>query len=508
MSRHIARVSGTTDAVYRPVDAVPLPAKVRIPPTPPIHLVRARLENMLTAKPVTAVTAPAGYGKTALVAGWAHGTPADTVAWLTLDDADNDPAVFWNYLLRALRRISPPGGLDIPPLRWVGPVGRALLRRVSASLAVLSEPVTLVLDRAEAVGNPAIAADLDLLLRESAPGLRLVVVGREARLLPLHGYRLADELAEVGTDALALTRAEAADLVRAHQVPLSPADIAAMHERTEGWVTAVCMHAVTIRSGAGGYFGYPHPVAEEAIADYLRAEVLDPQPEPVRDLLLRTSIVDDVGDGLADHLTGRDDGCLTMRHLAAANAFVRPSGESRFRYHGLFREVLRDTLAASPPDLVRGLHARAAHWYAGRRRFPEALGHAIRIGDWAFATRTALRQLGVAWLITAPEAEPCRALLADLPSGERGTAARLLRATLALARYDLDAAASAMSALADRLTSAGAPVRLGAATVSIVLGRYTGDLGAVEAGVADMDPLWNRIPATMGPSRRRPARSC
>jgi LuxR family maltose regulon positive regulatory protein len=257
------------------------------------------------------------------------------------------------------------------------------------------------------------------------------------------------------------------------------------------------MHLVTIRSGANGFFGYPHPVARQAIVDYLRTEVLDPYPERIRDLLLRTSIVDEFDDGLADHLTGRDDGCLTMRRLAAANTFVHQPDESRFRYHGLFREVLRDTLAASDPHLVRGLHARAARWYAERRRFPEALGHAIRIGDWAFVTRTALRQLGVAWLITAPEAEPCRVLLAGLPASERGPAARLLRAALALARYDLDATASAMSALADRITSAGTPVRLGAATVSMVLGRYTGDLAAVETGVAQMEPAWDRIPTAM-----------
>jgi LuxR family maltose regulon positive regulatory protein len=495
MTHDVARAATTTGAVDRPAGAAPLPAKLRVPAVPAIHLVRTRLESKLTAKPVTAVTGPAGYGKTTLVAGWARGTPApDTVAWVTLDDADNDPAVFWNDVLTALRRTAPRGGPHIP----IGPVGRPLLRRVAAGLAVLPGPVTLVLDRAESVANPAIAADLGLLMRESAPGLRLVIVGREARLLPLHGYRLADELAEIDADALALAPAETEKLLRAYQISLTPGDITSMHERTEGWITAVCMHAVTIRSGAGGFSGYPHPVAQEAIADYLRAEVLDPYPEPVRDVLLRTSIVDDVDDGLAEHLTGHDGGALTMRRLAAANAFVHRSGGSGFRYHSLFREVLHDTLAGSHPDLERGLHARAARWYAERRRLPEALRHAIRTGDRAFVTRTALRQVGVAWLITAPEAEPCRALLAGLPSGERGSAARLLRAALALARHDLDAAASGLAGLADRLPSAGIPVRLGAATVSVVLGRYTGDLAAVEAGVAQLDPLWDRIPAAMG----------
>jgi LuxR family maltose regulon positive regulatory protein len=375
-----------------------------------------------------------------------------------------------------------------------------MLARLATSLAEQPTPVVLVLDRAEVIDDRAIAADLDLLLQYSSPGLRLVVVGRSARLVPLYRYRLTGELAEIGADDLALTLHETAEVLRAHAVRLSDEDCAALYESTEGWMTAVCLQALAIQSGGGG--GYPHPAAGQAVIEFLRREILDAQPGRVRDMLLRTSIVGEVEPDLADRLTGRYDARATLDELVRVNAFVQKLDDARFRYHNQFREMLGDEVTTRHPDLMRRLHGQAARWYAERQAYPRALDHAVRIGDWEYAAEVAVSHLGAAWLLTAPEAEPCRALLDDLPPDQPGPAASLLRAVLALARYDTGVAREAAAAAAAMNGHANA-VRLGIATVRAVLGRLTGDPDTAEAAAAEVDALWSQLPDGQAPDAAR-----
>src|SRR5439155_18042171 len=135
---------------------------------------------------------------------------------------------------------------------------------------------------------------------------------------------------------------------------------------TEGWMTGVCLHALALQSGGNGASGYPHPAGHQAVTEFLRTEVLDTLPVRVRDLLLRTSIIDEIHPDLADRLTGRGDARAILDDLVRVNAFVRPLEDSWFRCRRPFREVLNDELHARHPQLAWRLHGQAARWYAER----------------------------------------------------------------------------------------------------------------------------------------------
>jgi LuxR family maltose regulon positive regulatory protein len=476
-----------------------LSAKLTIPPPPRVNVVRHGLLDKLTAAShaqLTAITGPAGSGKTKLISQWARaGMARGPVVWLTLDDDDNSPEVFWSYVLHALRRSVPRIDLDSQAPTQANASYRSVLARLATSLSVQPTPVVLVLDRAESVTNQDIAADLDLLLRWT-PALRLIVVGRGAGLIPLHRYRLAGELAEIDKDDLALTLEETAEILQAYAVRCTDDEVVSLFRTTEGWMTAVCLHALALHAGRNGPTAFPHPAGHQAVAEFLRTEVLAVQPPRVRDMLLRTSIVKKIHPDLADRLTGRHDARGALDELVRANTFVVPLDDSQFRYQKQFRDMLNDELTVRHPDLVRRLHSQAARWCTERGLLPEALHHAIRIGDWDLASNVAINSLGTAWLLTASDAESCRSVLADLPHDRPGPAAELLRAILALAQYDTATATSAVNRAAasvDELDGRRIALRLGISTIQVVLSRLSGDLEAIEAAAATMDTLWPRL---------------
>jgi len=288
-----------------------LSAKLSIPPVPPAYLSRNRLFELLTGatkRGVTAIHGPAGSGKTALTAGWVRaGQAPGPVAWLTLDGEDNAPGMFWTYILHALRRNASRLAPDVPAPTRPDLVDRSTLTRLATALAERAQPIVLVLDGAEQISNRSIAADLDMLVRYSTPGLRLIVVGRSARLIPLQRYQLSGELTEIDADDLALTREEAVKILRSYPANLTDDGIAHLHDSTGGWMTGVCLHALALEPGGGEPVRRPSAAGNHAIAEFLRTEVLDPQPSRVRDLLVRTSIAETVHPDLADWLTGRLD---------------------------------------------------------------------------------------------------------------------------------------------------------------------------------------------------------
>ncbi|GGJ81765.1 hypothetical protein GCM10010123_09460 [Pilimelia anulata] len=444
--------------------------------------------------PVVAVTGPAGYGKTTLVAHWTRTAGAAApVSWLSLDEQDNAPATFWAYLSRALGagRPGPPGGPT--PL---GRIDRAALRRLAAELvAGRGRPPTVVLDRAEVITNRAVAAQLDTLLRYAAPGLRVIVVGRSAPLLPLYRYRLAGELVEIGAEDLTLTAGETADIVAAHGLDLSPEDTAALHARTEGWVTGVRLHALAspdpdshaAPDGARGAGG-------RAMADYLRGGVLDVQEPRAREVLLRTSIVEWIDADLAIRLSRRDDARVILDELVRANAFVQTVDVGAFRCRAPLRAMLHEELTTRHPELVRPLHLDAARWYREQGRVAESLEHAGRAGAWALAADIAVVDIGVPRLV-GPAGAPYRSVLAGLPDGEATPAARVLRPVLALAAGDLPAARAAAAAAG----SCGDPAGGGAAQVAllaveVVLARHAGDAAAAGRAAAAADLLRGQLP--------------
>src|SRR5581483_6978080 len=165
----------------------------------------------------------------------------------------------------------------------------------------------------------------------STPGLRLIVVGRSARLIPLHRYRLTGELAEIDADDLALTRDEATGILRSYGLNLSDEAVTRLHDSTGGWMTGMCLHALALEPGSDEPPRGPSAAGNHAVAEYLRTEVLDTQPLRVRDLLVRTSIADVVHPDLADRLTGRLDAREIFEDVVRANAFVRQADDARFR---------------------------------------------------------------------------------------------------------------------------------------------------------------------------------
>jgi len=472
-------------------------AKLTIPQLPPVHVPRQRLVDGLANSGqggLTAVIAPAGSGKTVLVSSWVRqGLAAAPVAWLTLEDEDNAVGVFWSYVLAALRQCVPEVDDLVGPSHQASTIDSAFLGRLAVSLAGARQPVVLVLDRCEHITNRAIGASLDRLLRYSAPGLHLVVVGRNARLLPLHRYQLSGVLTEIDGDDLALRPDETAALLQGHGLHPTENEVLALQASTEGWMTGVCLHALAMPTRRDE----ARPPSHHVVGDFLRTEVLDGQGQRTRDLLLRTSIVREIHPALADRLTGRYDAHGILEELVRANAFVQPAGGSWYRVHRLYRELLHDELTAHHSDLVRRLHNSAAHWYADHDRAIDALRHAAQANDWRYAAAIAVDRLGVSRLLTGSDARQLQTILSGLPPDRRGGPPALVRAALALARFDTSAARAEL----DR-ARAGPPGeaddqplrrKLGITVLEIVTARLSGDTEAAERAAAEAEVLWSLL---------------
>ena len=373
----------------------PLPllaGKLQAPSMPGRVVARQRLFALLDGGaqgPVTLVAAPAGAGKTLLLASWAAlASPPGPVAWLSLDPADNNPDRLWAYVLAALDRAGAlaPGGGD-PAAGMAQPPGGGLPAPLVHALGALAAPVVLVLDDVHELTDPRVIQGLELLVRHTPPRLRLLLATRADPPLPLHRLLVSGRLTQLRATDLAFSVDEVAELLESYDFRdrLSAADLAVLQARTEGWAAGLRLAAVSMQ-------GHPDPHRfvlelagdDRSLAGYLVAEVLDRQPAELRDFLIRTSVVNELSGELADALTGRDDGERTLARLERANAFVvaLSSRRDRYRYHPLFAELLRYELRRQAPREVVELRRKAADWY-GANGFPaEAVGQAVAMGDW------------------------------------------------------------------------------------------------------------------------------
>jgi LuxR family maltose regulon positive regulatory protein len=337
---------------------------------------------------VTVVSAPAGSGKTVLLRSWLGQEGLDgRAAWVPAGRGERDPQRFWVSVAAALRQTSAGAG----PVRAVTGApdldGWALVERLLADLAAVQDQLWLVIDDVHELGPEALR-QLELLVMRAPPQLRFVLAARHDLRLGLHRLRLEGELAEIRTADLKFTVAEAGQLLAAAGVELPDAVLAALHERTEGWAAGLRLAALALA-------GHPDPArlaaefsgSERTVADYLLAEVLDRQPEHVRRLLLRTSVLERVNGELARLLTGDGGAERVLQDLEQAGSFVVPVDAARtwFRYHQMFAGLLRLELRRAAPTEVTGLHQAAAGWLAAHGYPAEAVRHAQAAGDWDLA---------------------------------------------------------------------------------------------------------------------------
>jgi LuxR family transcriptional regulator, maltose regulon positive regulatory protein len=334
------------------------------------------------------VSAPAGFGKTTLLAQWLATVSAGgrRVAWLSLDKSDNDPVVFWTYVVAALQRAAPGvGGPALTLLQAPQPPMEAVLATLLNELSASSDEVVLVLDDYHLIDAREVQDAMAFWVEHLPPQLQLVIAGRADPALPLARLRGRGQLLELRAAELRFTAQEAAAyLNEAMGLALTAGDVAALEGRTEGWIAALQLAALSLQGRddvAGFIAGFAGD--DRYIVDYLAEEVLARQPEQVQRFLLQTSVLDRLCGPLCDAVTGQDDAKAMLAALERGNLFLVPLDDRRgwYRYHQLFADVLRARLLDEQPDQVPALHARASAWYEQHGQPSAAIRHALAAGE-------------------------------------------------------------------------------------------------------------------------------
>jgi LuxR family transcriptional regulator, maltose regulon positive regulatory protein len=474
----------------------PLEATRFVVPTPPRGVVRRpRLEERLDAGirgPLTLVTAPAGTGKTVLVSSWAsRRADRSTLVWLSLDDSTVGTAAFWHLIVTGLAR----HGVDVSEALSPGPQGAnsSFTSTIAGRILAHDHPVILVLD-CDGVLPSEVAAPLNSLIRQSGGALRVVLLTREDPLLPLHRYRLDDAMVEVRMADLAFTSDEGRKMLGGMGVRLSSATMDAIIGRTQGWAAGLRMAAMSLAHRHDGEEAAKKLAGDAGtVAEYLLAEVLDTQPKALRQLLLDTSVADVLRPGLGVALAGAHaDRALSF--LVHGNAFLEELGDvpGGYRYHHLFRELLRAQLAYESPARSMQLHRVAAAWHADNGLVVDAVRHAVITKDWQTAAIYALDDLSIVTLLRARGNEPLSEALARIPKAAKGAPLTIVRTAQAVASGDWKAAASGLRSarrlFATRRDSwpAGA---LSVAVLDLVCARHAGATDAVHDAAADANAL-------------------
>ena len=449
--------AGTPDGV--------LSTKLYIPPRQPGFVPRPRLVEQLNeglGRALILVCAPAGFGKTALLADWSRGNHG-VVAWLSLDAADNDPARFWRHALAALDRVRPGIAERVGPL--LGPPAPASFDGLVTGL--INELTTdgdgailLVLDDYHLVDVEAVHQSLTFLLEHLPPGVHVVLSSRADPPLPLARLRGRGQLVELRAAELRFTMDEAADLLGdtvGPDVPLPDAALAALADRTEGWAAGLQLAGLSLRGRPdAAAFIEAFSGSHRYVLDYLTEEVLERQPEALRSFLLDTSVLERLSGPLCDAVTGRTDSQEMLEAIERANLFLVPLDEVRgwWRYHHLFADLLRARQLQEQPQRVTELHRHAAAWFDEHGLADDAVRHAQAAGDVRWAASLIERYLD-ATVLRSLEAT-VRTWLAALPTELINARPRLLlaRAMLAILNGDLEGVEGLLDA-AERGSSDG-----------------------------------------------------
>jgi len=376
-----------------------LVTKLFIPPTRPELVPRPRLIEQMNEglhRKLTLISAPAGFGKTTLVTEWLANLRLDAkkgnqiengIAWLSLDEGDNDLVRFLTYFIAALNQIE---GIDATYGKGAlsmlqspqPPPTETVLTSLINEIATISDRIILVLDDYHLIVAQPIHDALTFLLEHQPPQIHLIIATREDPHLPLAGLRAKNQMTELRATDLRFTSSEAAEFLnRVMGLDLSAEDIAALETRTEGWIAGLQLAAISmqgrddatnlIKSFTGSH---------RLVLDYLIEEVLEQQPDSIQAFLLQTSILDRLNGALCDALTGQANGFRTLEYLDHANLFIVPLDDERqwYRYHHLFADLLHRRLEQTLPDQVPILQNKASEWFQANRLPDEAIVHALR----------------------------------------------------------------------------------------------------------------------------------
>ncbi len=405
-----------------------LSTKLAPPRLPAALVVRERLlrdmDNALAHR-LTVLSASAGWGKTTLLATWlssrteGRGLRTETqsaalsaqssslstqVAWVSLDELDNHLPQFWAAVVAALRISVPAVGAtaltmlhapEPPPLP-------AILTALLNELADVAAPIVLILDDYHVIDDPAIHDALTFVLDHLPEHLHLVLASRVDPALPLSRWRVRGQLAEIRAAELRFTAAEASSFfTQALGDGLDDKDVRLLEQRTEGWAAGLQLAALAMRQRTDrSAFVQVFTGSHRYLLDYVQEEILERQPLPVQRFLLQTAVLPRMNAALCAALTGDSASQAMLELLERLNLFMAPLDEQRqwYRVHDLFREALLARLHAIEPELVPGLHQRAAHWYAAQGAVREAIGHALAAGDFPYAAALIGRAAPQLWL--------------------------------------------------------------------------------------------------------------
>ncbi len=369
-----------------------LATKLYIPPPRPEVVMRsrllARLNEGLHGK-LTLVSAPAGFGKTTLISQWVAGC-GRAVAWLSLDggDYDRDPTHFLHYVIAALQRVAAGDigkGVLAALLQSPQPPLEAILVALLNEIDTISDNFLLVLDDYHLVESLPLDQSLTFLLDHLPPQMHLVIATREDPQLPLARFRARGQLTELRAPDLRFTITEAAEFLNEVMgLNLSAADVATLESRTEGWIAGLQLAALSMqRRTDTASFIQAFTGSHRFVLDYLTEEILQRQPEAVRDFLLKTSILNRLSGPLCDAVTEQPDGHGMLKALERGNLFVVPLDDQRqwYRYHHLLADVLQTHLMDESRYQVSTLHHRASLWYAQHGLWSDAIRHALAAED-------------------------------------------------------------------------------------------------------------------------------
>jgi LuxR family maltose regulon positive regulatory protein len=374
-----------------------------------------------TEAKLTLVSAPAGFGKTTLLMDWIAATPPEvaSIAWLSLDEGDNEPGTFWTYVITALGRVAPVMGADAGAYLQSGQPAavQTVLSTLINELSNSDHDVVLVLDDYHVIRLAEIHEAMSFLLDHLPPALHLVIASRADPPLPLPRLRARGELVELRSADLRFRTDEAEMYFNGvMELGLTPGDIDALEGRTEGWIAALRLAALSLsgREDASSFIE-TFTGDNRYIVDYLVEEVLQRQPEAVRSFLLQTAILDRLTGGLCDAVTGQQDGEKMLRSFEQSNLFVVPLDDRRswYRYHHLFADVLRAHLIDEGPGILHEGHRRASLWFERNDDTPEAIRHALAATD--FERAAALVEMALPEMLRSRREATLRSWLEALP---------------------------------------------------------------------------------------------